>query len=158
MRVALRLAAGRPCQRLLYTSPALPSLVFTPCASAEVDIIITTALIPGKPAPKLLLQEAVAAMRPGSVIVDMAAEAGGNCEATVPGKAAVTPNGVTVIGYTDLPSRLPGQVRWAVGGRVASRLALLACFACHCIRSQHLTRTTLRPRPSRRAVVHAVRQ
>ena len=74
----------------------------------EVDIIITTALIPGKPAPKLILKEHVAAMRPGSVVVDLAAETGGNCEVTVPGKASVY-EGVTVVGYTDLPSRLPTQ-------------------------------------------------
>lgn len=74
----------------------------------DVDIIITTALIPGRPAPKLILKEHVAAMRPGSVIVDLAAETGGNCEVTVPGKATVY-EGVTVIGYTDLPSRLPTQ-------------------------------------------------
>ncbi|KAG1891112.1 PNTB-domain-containing protein [Suillus subluteus] len=74
----------------------------------EVDIIITTALIPGKPAPKLILDYMIAAMKQGSVIVDMAAEAGGNCEATVPGKLVVK-NGVTIIGYTDLPSRLPTQ-------------------------------------------------
>ncbi|KAG2158216.1 NAD(P) transhydrogenase beta subunit-domain-containing protein [Suillus bovinus] len=74
----------------------------------EVDIVITTALIPGKPAPKLILDYMVAAMKQGSVIVDMAAEAGGNCEGTVPGKLVVK-NGVTIIGYTDLPSRLPTQ-------------------------------------------------
>jgi NAD(P) transhydrogenase len=74
----------------------------------DVDIVITTALIPGKPAPKLILDYMVAAMKQGSVIVDMAAEAGGNCEATVPGKLVVK-NGVTIIGYTDLPSRLPTQ-------------------------------------------------
>ncbi|PGH08122.1 NAD(P)(+) transhydrogenase (AB-specific), alpha subunit [Polytolypa hystricis UAMH7299] len=74
----------------------------------EVDIVITTALIPGKPAPKLITKEMVAAMRPGSVIVDLAAEAGGNCELTVPGQLS-SHNGVTVIGYTDLPSRLPTQ-------------------------------------------------
>lgn len=74
----------------------------------EVDIVITTALIPGRPAPKLILDYMVAAMKQGSVIVDMAAEAGGNCEATVPGKLTVK-NGVTIIGYTDLPSRLPTQ-------------------------------------------------
>lgn len=72
----------------------------------EVDIIITTALIPGRPAPKLILQEAIDVMKPGSVIVDLAAEAGGNSEATVPGQAITTKNGVTVIGYTDLPSRM----------------------------------------------------
>ncbi|KLJ09582.1 NAD(P) transhydrogenase [Blastomyces silverae] len=74
----------------------------------EVDIVITTALIPGKPAPKLIKKEMVAAMKPGSVIVDLAAEAGGNCELTVPGQLTVE-NGVTIIGYTDLPSRLPTQ-------------------------------------------------
>jgi len=74
----------------------------------EVDIVVTTALIPGKPAPKLLTKAMLAAMKPGSVIVDLAAEAGGNCEATVPGKL-VKYSGVSVIGYTDLPSRLPTQ-------------------------------------------------
>ncbi|OJD22433.1 NAD(P)(+) transhydrogenase (AB-specific), alpha subunit [Blastomyces percursus] len=74
----------------------------------EVDIVITTALIPGKPAPKLIKREMVAAMKPGSVIVDLAAEAGGNCELTVPGQLTAE-NGVTIIGYTDLPSRLPTQ-------------------------------------------------
>ncbi|KAL2863278.1 putative nicotinamide nucleotide transhydrogenase [Aspergillus lucknowensis] len=74
----------------------------------EVDIVITTALIPGKPAPKLITKEMIAAMKPGSVIVDLAAEAGGNCEATVPGQLT-TYNDVTVIGYTDFPSRLPTQ-------------------------------------------------
>ena len=74
----------------------------------EVDIIITTALIPGKPAPKLITAEMVASMRPGSVIVDLAAEQGGNCELTVPNEV-VQRSGVTIIGYTDLPSRLAAQ-------------------------------------------------
>ncbi|GAB4057620.1 Re/Si-specific NAD(P)(+) transhydrogenase subunit alpha [Uliginosibacterium sediminicola] len=74
----------------------------------EVDIIITTALIPGKPAPKLITAEMVKSMKPGSVIVDMAAEQGGNCELTVPGEAVVR-HGVTIIGYTDLVSRLSRQ-------------------------------------------------
>jgi NAD(P) transhydrogenase subunit alpha len=74
----------------------------------EVDIIITTALIPGKPAPKLITAEMVQSMKPGSVIVDMAAEQGGNCELTEPGKAVVK-HGVTIIGYTDLASRLATQ-------------------------------------------------
>jgi H+-translocating NAD(P) transhydrogenase subunit alpha len=74
----------------------------------EVDIIITTALIPGKPAPKLITAEMVATMKPGSVIVDMAAEQGGNCELTVPGQAVVR-HGVTLVGYTDLASRLAKQ-------------------------------------------------
>jgi len=74
----------------------------------EVDIIITTALIPGKPAPRLITAEMVQSMKPGSVIVDMAAEQGGNCELTVPGEAVVK-HGVTIVGYTDLPSRLAKQ-------------------------------------------------
>ncbi len=74
----------------------------------EVDIIITTALIPGKPAPRLITAEMVKSMRPGSVIVDMAAERGGNCELTEPGKAVVR-HGVTIVGYTDLTSRLAKQ-------------------------------------------------
>ena len=74
----------------------------------EVDIIITTALIPGKPAPKLITAEMVRSMKSGSVIVDMAAEQGGNCELTEPGKIVVK-HGVTIIGYTDLASRLAKQ-------------------------------------------------
>jgi NAD(P) transhydrogenase subunit alpha len=74
----------------------------------EVDIIITTALIPGKPAPKLITADMVKSMKPGSVIVDMAAEQGGNCELTEPGQAVVK-HGVTIIGYTDLVSRLSRQ-------------------------------------------------
>ncbi len=74
----------------------------------DVDIIITTALIPGKPAPKLISAEMVRSMKPGSVIVDMAAEQGGNCELTAPGEVVVR-HGVTIIGYTDLPSRLARQ-------------------------------------------------
>jgi NAD(P) transhydrogenase subunit alpha len=74
----------------------------------EADIIITTALIPGKPAPKLITAAMVQSMKPGSVIVDMAGEQGGNCELTVPGQAVVR-HGVTIIGYTDLVSRLAKQ-------------------------------------------------
>jgi NAD(P) transhydrogenase subunit alpha len=74
----------------------------------DVDIIITTALIPGRPAPKLITAEMVKSMKPGSVIVDLAAEQGGNCELTVPHQVAVK-HGVTLIGYTDLPSRLARQ-------------------------------------------------
>ena len=74
----------------------------------EVDIIITTALIPGKPAPKLITADMVKSMKPGSVIVDMAAERGGNCELTEPGKVVVK-HGVTIVGYTDLTSRLAKQ-------------------------------------------------
>ena len=74
----------------------------------DADIIITTALIPGKPAPQLITAEMVRSMKPGSVIVDMAAEQGGNCELTVPGEAVVR-HGVTIVGYTDLASRLAKQ-------------------------------------------------
>jgi NAD(P) transhydrogenase subunit alpha len=74
----------------------------------DADIIITTALIPGKPAPKLISAEMVKSMKPGSVIVDMAAEQGGNCELTEPGQAVVR-HGVTIVGYTDLASRLAKQ-------------------------------------------------
>ena len=74
----------------------------------DADIIITTALIPGKPAPKLITAEMVRSMKPGSVIVDMAGEQGGNCELTEPGQAVVK-HGVTIIGYTDLVSRLAKQ-------------------------------------------------
>ncbi len=74
----------------------------------DVDIIITTALIPGKPAPRLITAETARSMKDGSVIVDLAAEQGGNCELTVPGEI-IEDSGVTVIGYTDLPSRLAAQ-------------------------------------------------
>ncbi len=74
----------------------------------DVDIIITTALIPGKPAPELITAGMVESMHDGSVIVDLAAEQGGNCALTEPGKVTVK-HGVTIIGYTDLPSRLAAQ-------------------------------------------------
>ncbi|KAJ5317780.1 hypothetical protein N7508_002288 [Penicillium antarcticum] len=91
----------------------------------EVDIIITTALIPGRPAPKLITKEMVAAMKPGSVIVDLAAEAGGNCEATVPGKLS-NYKGVTIIGYTDLPSRLPTQSSTLYSNNITKYLLSMA--------------------------------
>ena len=72
------------------------------------DIVISTALIPGKPAPLLITEEMVKSMKPGSVIVDLGAEQGGNCALTSPGEV-IEVNGVSIIGYTDLPSRLPGQ-------------------------------------------------
>ncbi|MFT4792139.1 MAG: NAD(P) transhydrogenase subunit alpha [Paracoccaceae bacterium] len=75
----------------------------------DIDIVITTALIPGRPAPKLWTKEMVALMKPGSVIVDLAAERGGNCDLTVPDEKIVTDNGVTVVGYTDFPSRMAAQ-------------------------------------------------
>ncbi len=87
----------------------------------EVDIIITTALIPGRPAPKLITTDMLALMRPGSVVVDLAAEAGGNCEATVPGEK-VHYAGVTVIGYTDLPSRMASQSSQLYGSNLCHLL------------------------------------
>ena len=75
----------------------------------QMDIVITTALIPGRDAPKLWLADMVAAMKPGSVVVDLAAERGGNCDLTVPDQKIVSDNGVTVIGYTDFPSRMAAQ-------------------------------------------------
>ncbi|KAA0012539.1 Re/Si-specific NAD(P)(+) transhydrogenase subunit alpha [Billgrantia pellis] len=75
----------------------------------EIDIVITTALIPGRPAPKLWLEDMVKAMKPGSVIIDLAAEKGGNCDLTRPDERIVTDNGVVVVGYTDFPSRMATQ-------------------------------------------------
>jgi NAD(P) transhydrogenase subunit alpha len=93
--------------------------------AAEVDIVITTALIPGRPAPRLLTAEQVASMKPGSVIVDMAAAQGGNVAGTVAGEVVVTDNGVTIIGYTDLPARLPAQASQLYGTNVLNLLKLL---------------------------------
>lgn len=75
----------------------------------EIDIVITTALIPNRPAPKLWTEDMVALMKPGSVVVDLAAERGGNCDLTVPDEKIVSPNGVTIVGYTDFPSRMSTQ-------------------------------------------------
>lgn len=91
----------------------------------EVDIIITTAAIPGRPAPRLITAEMVASMRPGSVIVDLAAATGGNCELTRPGEKYVTENGVTIIGFTDFASRLPGQSSQLYGTNLVNALKLM---------------------------------
>ncbi len=93
--------------------------------AAEVDIIITTALIPGRPAPKLITAEHVAGMRSGSVIVDMAAAQGGNVAGSVAGEVVVTGNGVTIIGYTDLPGRLPAQASQLYGTNLVNLMKLL---------------------------------
>ncbi|TGV09090.1 Re/Si-specific NAD(P)(+) transhydrogenase subunit alpha [Alcaligenaceae bacterium 429] len=92
----------------------------------QVDIIITTAAIPGKPAPKLITREMVDSMKAGSVIVDLAALTGGNCEYTVPGEAITTANGVTVIGYTDLANRLAGQASQLYSTNLVNLAKLLA--------------------------------
>ncbi|WP_273803376.1 Re/Si-specific NAD(P)(+) transhydrogenase subunit alpha [Providencia rettgeri] len=91
----------------------------------DVDIIVTTALIPGKPAPKLITKEMVESMKPGSVIVDLAAQTGGNCELTQADKLVVTDNGVKIIGYTDLPSRLPTQSSQLYGTNLVNLMKLL---------------------------------
>ncbi|ARF50365.1 Re/Si-specific NAD(P)(+) transhydrogenase subunit alpha [Pantoea stewartii] len=93
--------------------------------SQEVDIIVTTALIPGKPAPTLITREMVASMKPGSVIVDLAAQTGGNCALTVADRVTVTDNGVKIIGYTDLPSRLPTQSSQLYGSNLVNLMKLL---------------------------------
>ena len=93
--------------------------------AADVDIIITTALIPGKPAPRLLTEEMVASMRPGSVIVDMAAGQGGNVAGSVPDELVVTPHGVSIVGYTDLAGRLPAQASQLYGTNLVNLLKLL---------------------------------
>jgi H+-translocating NAD(P) transhydrogenase subunit alpha len=91
----------------------------------DVDIIITTALIPGRPAPLLITEEMVASMRSGSVIVDMAAAQGGNVAGSVADEIVVTSNGVSIIGYTDLPGRLPAQASQLYGQNLVSLLTLL---------------------------------
>ena len=91
-------------------------------AVAEADVVITTALIPNRPAPVLVKAEAVATMRRGSVMVDLAAENGGNIEGTVKDQATVTANGVTILGYTDLVSRLPTTASNLFGNNVAKFL------------------------------------
>ncbi len=93
--------------------------------AADVDIVITTALIPGRPAPRLLTEDMVASMKPGSVIVDMAASNGGNVAGSVADQKVVTDNGVTILGYTDLPGRLPTQASQLFGTNLVNLLKLL---------------------------------
>ena len=89
----------------------------------EVDIVITTALIPGRPAPKLWTEDMVQMMKPGSVIVDLAAERGGNCDLTVPDQKIVTDNGVTIVGYTDFPSRMAAQASTLYSNNIRHMMA-----------------------------------
>jgi NAD(P) transhydrogenase subunit alpha len=91
----------------------------------EFDVVITTALVPGRPAPHLIPTTAVERMHAGSVIVDLAAEMGGNCQLTEPGRE-IQHNGVTIIGFTDLPSRLPGHASQLYARNVSSLLQHLA--------------------------------
>jgi NAD(P) transhydrogenase subunit alpha len=92
--------------------------------TARADIVVTTALVRGT-APITITADMVAVMRPGSVIVDLAAAGGGNCELTVPGERVVSPNGVVILGYTDLPGRMPQHTSQLVGTNVVNLLALL---------------------------------
>lgn len=93
--------------------------------AADVDIIITTALIPGRPAPRLITAADIASMKPGSVVVDMAAAQGGNVEGTVKDQVVTTGNGVTIIGYTDLPARLPAQSSQLYGTNLVNLMKLV---------------------------------
>ncbi|NUT33512.1 MAG: Re/Si-specific NAD(P)(+) transhydrogenase subunit alpha [Hamadaea sp.] len=93
--------------------------------AADVDVVITTALIPGRPAPRLLTEEHVASMKSGSVVVDMAAAQGGNVAGSVAGEVVVTENGVTIIGYTDLPGRLPAQASQLYGTNLVNLMKLV---------------------------------
>jgi NAD(P) transhydrogenase subunit alpha len=91
----------------------------------DVDIVITTALIPGRPAPRLLTEEMVASMKAGSVVVDMAASNGGNVAGSRPDERVVTDNGVVILGYTDLPGRLPTQASQLFGTNLVNLLKLM---------------------------------
>ena len=114
----------------------------------EMDVVITTALIPGRPAPKLIPAAAVERMRPGSVIVDLAAEAGGNCELTEPGEE-VERGGVTIVGYTDLASRMPYHASQLYARNVTALLLHLA--------PERRADARLRRRDHRRRVRHRPR-
>lgn len=94
----------------------------------EIDILITTALIPGKPAPQLISKEMIASMKPGSVTVDLAAQTGGNIATTVKDEVITTPNGVTCIGYSDLPSRLPTQSSTLLSNNITKFLLSMGPF------------------------------
>ena len=91
---------------------------------SEADFVITTALIPGRPAPRLITEAMVRSMKPGSVIVDMAAEAGGNCELTEPGQETVK-HGVVIIGYTNLPAMMPGSATQMYAKNISTLVAHL---------------------------------
>jgi H+-translocating NAD(P) transhydrogenase subunit alpha len=91
---------------------------------SEFDVVVTTALVPGRPAPRLIPASAVEAMRPGSVIVDLAAEAGGNCELTTPGEVAVE-HDVTIVGLTNLPSLMPYHASQLYSRNVTALLQLI---------------------------------
>jgi H+-translocating NAD(P) transhydrogenase subunit alpha len=111
-----------------YAAPSSPAFAAKQLAkfrelAPEMDIVITTALIPGRPAPKLWTADMVAMMKPGSVIIDLAAERGGNCDLTVPDQKIVSDNGVTVVGYTDFPSRMAAQSSTLYSNNIRHMLA-----------------------------------
>jgi NAD(P) transhydrogenase subunit alpha len=89
------------------------------------DVVVTTALVPGRPAPLLITEEAVAAMHPGAVIVDLAAEAGGNCALTKRGETVISPNGVQIIGKMNLPATMPYHASQLYSRNVQALLAQL---------------------------------
>ena len=110
-----------------YAAPSTPEFQAKQLAkfrelAPEIDIVITTALIPGRPAPKLWTKDMVEMMKPGSVVVDLAAERGGNCDLTVMDEKVVSENGVTVIGYTDFPSRMATQSSTLYGNNIRHML------------------------------------
>ncbi|WP_457584596.1 Re/Si-specific NAD(P)(+) transhydrogenase subunit alpha [Ensifer canadensis] len=111
-----------------YAAPSSPEFRETQLAkfrelAPQMDIVITTALIPGRDAPKLWLADMVAAMKPGSVVIDLAAERGGNCDLTVADQRVVSDNGVVVIGYTDFPSRMAAQSSTLYANNIRHMLA-----------------------------------
>ncbi|WP_103333170.1 Re/Si-specific NAD(P)(+) transhydrogenase subunit alpha [Pseudotabrizicola formosa] len=111
-----------------YAAPSSPAFAAKQLAkfrelAPDMDIVITTALIPGRPAPKLWTADMVQMMKPGSVIIDLAAERGGNCDLTVPDEKIVTDNGVTIVGYTDFPSRMAAQSSTLYSNNIRHMLA-----------------------------------
>jgi NAD(P) transhydrogenase subunit alpha len=111
-----------------YAAPSSPAFAAKQLAkfrelAPDMDIVITTALIPGRPAPKLWTADMVAMMKTGSVIIDLAAERGGNCDLTVPDEKIISENGVTVVGYTDFPSRMAAQASTLYSTNIRHMLA-----------------------------------
>jgi NAD(P) transhydrogenase subunit alpha len=111
-----------------YAAPSSPAFAAKQLAkfrelAPEVDIVITTALIPGRPAPKLWTKDMVEMMKPGSVVIDLAAERGGNCDLTVADDKVVTESGVTIVGYTDFPSRMAAQASTLYSTNIRHMLA-----------------------------------
>jgi NAD(P) transhydrogenase len=123
------LADNTPKHYCLYMPCLLLQMALFAEQCKEVDIIISTALIPGKKAPLLIKPEFVDSMKPGSVLVDLAAEAGGNIGYTKANEVVKTPNGQTVIGYTDLPSRLPTQSSTLYSNNISKFLLSMGPFS-----------------------------